>query len=37
MCHDDEIGSERQLKAFCEDGKVSGKETNESESPMKHR
>ncbi|MBR5395247.1 MAG: hypothetical protein IK144_09240 [Bacteroidaceae bacterium] len=31
------VGSERQLKAFCEDGKVSNKETNESEPSMKHR
>ena len=31
------VGSERQLKAFREDGKVSDKDTNESEPSMKHR
>ena len=31
------IGSERQLKAFCKVGKVSGKETNTNELLMKHR
>ena len=31
------VGSERQLKAFRKVGKVSGKETNESEPSMKHR
>ena len=31
------VGGERQLKAFCEDGKVSGKEANESEPLKKHR
>ena len=30
-------GSKRQLEAFREDGKVSDKETNESEPLMKHR
>ena len=31
------VGSKRQLKAFRKVGKVSGKETNESEPSMKHR
>ena len=31
------VGSERQLKAFRKVGKVSDKETNESEPLMKHR
>ena len=31
------VGSERQLEAFCEDGEVRGKETNENEPSIKHR